>query len=44
MQDTSSSSIRYGAYFYFPRLSEKEMVHGVNQMRDIGLTMEATQR
>ncbi|MFD3269271.1 PLP-dependent aminotransferase family protein [Paenibacillus dendritiformis] len=44
VQDTASGSIRYGAYFYFPRLSEDEMVHGVNQMRDIGQTIEATER
>lgn len=36
VQDTAPDSIRYGAYFYFPRLSEDAMIFGVNKMQEIG--------
>lgn len=44
VRDAASGSIRYGASFYFARLSEEELTHGVNQMRAIGLAMEAEER
>ncbi|MBN3525833.1 PLP-dependent aminotransferase family protein [Paenibacillus apiarius] len=41
VQEMAHGSIRYGAYFYFPRLSEEAMVYGVNKMREIWLAIES---
>ncbi|WP_289354922.1 PLP-dependent aminotransferase family protein [Paenibacillus sp. S-12] len=38
-EQADGNGIRYGAYFYFPRLSEEEIVYGVNRMQAIGLDL-----
>lgn len=38
-QHAAGSRIRYGAYFYFPRLSEEEIIYGVNRMQAIGFDL-----
>ncbi|TDG00276.1 PLP-dependent aminotransferase family protein [Paenibacillus piri] len=41
VQAAHDGSIRRGAYFRFPHLTEEQIVYGVGKMQEIGLTFEA---